>query len=107
MMKYTYLGQTQLYGSRIALGLWQAGGDWGAVDEAKETVTIRQAYGFGASERLHRLVLRAHVLIQPSSPPIVFAHAQRRSLGDYAVLSRRVVRFGRSPRTTHEREGHP
>ena len=63
-MKYTYLGQTQLYVSRIALGLWHAGGDWGAVDEAKETATIRraldlginffdtaQAYGFGASER--------------------------------------------------------
>jgi aryl-alcohol dehydrogenase-like predicted oxidoreductase len=63
-MKYTYLGQTQLHVSRIALGLWQAGGDWGAVDEAKETATIRraldtginlfdtaQAYGFGASER--------------------------------------------------------
>jgi aryl-alcohol dehydrogenase-like predicted oxidoreductase len=64
-MQYTYLGQTQLYVSRIALGWWQAGGDWGAVDEAKETATIRraldlginffdtaQAYGFGASERL-------------------------------------------------------
>ena len=64
-MKYTYLGQTRLYVSRIAMGLWQAGGDWGAVDEAAETATIRraldlginffdtaQAYGFGASERL-------------------------------------------------------
>lgn len=63
-MKYTYLGQTTLYVSRVALGLWQAGGDWGAVDEAAETATIRraldsginffdtaQAYGFGASER--------------------------------------------------------
>ena len=64
-MKYTYLGRTELYVSRITLGLWQAGGEWGAVDEAAETATIRraldlginffdtaQAYGFGASERL-------------------------------------------------------
>lgn len=64
-MKYTYLGRTGLYVSRVALGLWQAGGEWGAVDEAGEIGTIRraldlginffdsaQAYGFGASERL-------------------------------------------------------
>lgn len=64
-MKYTYLGRTKLYVSRVALGLWQAGGEWGAVDEAGEIATIRraldlginffdtaQAYGFGASERL-------------------------------------------------------
>jgi aryl-alcohol dehydrogenase-like predicted oxidoreductase len=70
-MKYTYLGRTGLYVSRIALGLWQAGGDWGPVDEAAETVTIRraldlginffdtaQAYGFGASERLLGAALR-------------------------------------------------
>lgn len=63
-MEYTHLGRTELRVSRIALGLWQAGGDWGTVDEAKETATIRraldlgvnffgaaQAYGFGASER--------------------------------------------------------
>jgi aryl-alcohol dehydrogenase-like predicted oxidoreductase len=63
-MEYTLLGRTELRVSRIALGLWQAGGDWGTVDEAKETATIRraldlgvnffdtaQAYGFGASER--------------------------------------------------------
>lgn len=64
-MEYTYLGRTELYVSRIALGLWQAGGDWGAVDQTSETAAIRQAlelginffdtaqgYGFGASERL-------------------------------------------------------
>jgi len=63
-MKYTSLGQTSIHVSRIAMGLWQAGGEWGAVDEAAETATIRraldlginffdtaQAYGFGASER--------------------------------------------------------
>ncbi len=64
-MKYTYLGRTGLCVSRVALGLWQAGGEWGAVDEVREIATIRraldlginffdtaQAYGFGASERL-------------------------------------------------------
>ena len=63
-MEYAHLGRTELQVSRIALGWWQAGGDWGAVDEAKETGTIRRAldlgincfdtaqgYGFGASER--------------------------------------------------------
>lgn len=62
--QYIYLGNTQLHVSRIPLGLWHAGGDWGAVDEAQETATIRQAldrginffdtaqaYAFGASER--------------------------------------------------------
>jgi aryl-alcohol dehydrogenase-like predicted oxidoreductase len=70
-MKYTHLGRTDLYVSRIALGLWQAGGDWGAVDGDLETATIRraldlginffdtaQAYGFGASERLVGAALR-------------------------------------------------
>jgi aryl-alcohol dehydrogenase-like predicted oxidoreductase len=64
-MKYTYLGRTKLHVSRIVMGLWQAGGEWGAVDAAAETAAIRraldlginffdtaQAYGFGASERL-------------------------------------------------------
>jgi aryl-alcohol dehydrogenase-like predicted oxidoreductase len=45
-MKYTYLGRTGLYVSRIALGLWQAG-DWGAVDKAAETVIIRRALDLG------------------------------------------------------------
>ena len=70
-VKYTYLGRTGLYVSRIALGLWQAGGDWGAVDGAAETATIQraldlginffdtaQSYGFGASERLLGAALR-------------------------------------------------
>jgi len=70
-MEYTYLGRTELYVSRIALGLWQAGGDWGAVDEAGETAAVRraldlginffdtaQSYGFGASERLLGAALR-------------------------------------------------
>jgi aryl-alcohol dehydrogenase-like predicted oxidoreductase len=73
-MKYTYLGRTGLYVSRIALGLWQAGGEWGAVDEAAETAAIRraldlginffdtaQAYGFGASERLLGAALRDEI----------------------------------------------
>jgi aryl-alcohol dehydrogenase-like predicted oxidoreductase len=64
-MTYTKLGRTELRVSRIALGLWQAGGDWGAVDEAAEKAIIRRAldlgvnffdtaqgYGFGSAERL-------------------------------------------------------
>ena len=70
-MKYTHLGRTDLEVSRVALGLWQAGGDWGAVDENLEMATIRRAldlginffdtaqgYGFGASERLLGAALR-------------------------------------------------
>jgi len=73
-MKSISLGQTRLSVSRIALGLWEAGGDWGAVDEAAETATIRraldlginffdtaQAYGFGASERLLGGALRDEI----------------------------------------------
>jgi aryl-alcohol dehydrogenase-like predicted oxidoreductase len=64
-MKYTTLGRTGLQVSRIALGTWQLGGDWGPTDEAEAIAAIRraadqgvtlfdtaQAYGFGASEQL-------------------------------------------------------
>ena len=64
-MRDSELGRTGLRVSRIALGLWQAGGDWGAVGDAEVTGTIRcaldlgvnffdtaQGYGFGSSERL-------------------------------------------------------
>jgi aryl-alcohol dehydrogenase-like predicted oxidoreductase len=70
-MRYIRLGRTELRVSRIALGLWQAGGDWGAVDEAAEQATVRRAldlgvnffdtaqgYGFGSSERLLGAALR-------------------------------------------------
>jgi aryl-alcohol dehydrogenase-like predicted oxidoreductase len=73
-MKYTTLGRTELSVSRIALGLWQAGGDWGAVDEAQEKATIRRAldlgvnffdtaqgHGFGSSERLLGTALRDEI----------------------------------------------
>ena len=56
---------TGLAVSRIALGTWQLGGDWGATDEREAVHAIHtarklgvnlfdtaQAYGFGASERL-------------------------------------------------------
>lgn len=64
-MKYTTLGRTELQVSRIALGTWQLGGDWGPTDESAAITAIRraaeqgvtlfdtaQAYGFGASEHL-------------------------------------------------------
>ena len=64
-METTILGRSGLRVSRIALGTWQLGGDWGAFDERAAVGAIRrahelgvtlfdtaQAYGFGASERL-------------------------------------------------------
>jgi aryl-alcohol dehydrogenase-like predicted oxidoreductase len=64
-VKTTTLGMTRLDVSRIALGTWQLGGDWGAFDERQAVHAIRsarelgvntfdtaQAYGFGDSERL-------------------------------------------------------
>jgi aryl-alcohol dehydrogenase-like predicted oxidoreductase len=61
----TTLGITGLEVSRIALGTWELGGDWGAFDEREAMNAIRrtrelginvfdtaQAYGFGGSERL-------------------------------------------------------
>ncbi len=64
-MRYTRLGQTGLQVSRICLGTWQTGGEWGAFDEQEAVGAARraldlginffdtaQAYGFGASERL-------------------------------------------------------
>jgi len=62
---YKEFGTTGLTVSRICLGTWEAGGDWGSVDENQFINAIRaareeginffdtaQAYGFGASERL-------------------------------------------------------
>ncbi|HEU4865270.1 MAG TPA: aldo/keto reductase, partial [Actinomycetota bacterium] len=64
-MNTVTLGMTRLEVSRIALGTWQLGGEWGAFDEREAITAIRsarelgvnifdtaQAYGFGASERL-------------------------------------------------------
>jgi len=68
-MKYIYLGQTRLYVSRIALGLWDAGGDWGAVDEATETATIRRALESG----INFLVLPA----KTGKPYKCVAHARK------------------------------
>jgi aryl-alcohol dehydrogenase-like predicted oxidoreductase len=63
--EYKQFGTTSLYVSRICFGTWQAGGDWGSVDENEIVSAIRaarevginffdtaQAYGFGVSERL-------------------------------------------------------
>lgn len=62
-MEYTRLGETELEVSRIGLGTWQLGGQWGAVREDEAEGVVRralelginffdtaQAYGFGASE---------------------------------------------------------
>ncbi len=64
-MQKIKLGATDLEVSRICLGTWQFGGDWGAIDEGEAIATVTrarelgidffdtaQAYGFGASEDL-------------------------------------------------------
>src|SRR5579862_8297333 len=64
-MQNTRLGRTGLEVSRLALGTWAFGGDWGSFDEDEARATIHralelgvtffdtaQAYGFGVSERL-------------------------------------------------------
>src|ERR1700688_2505778 len=62
---YKEFGTTGLTVSRVCCGTWQAGGEWGSVDENQIASAIRaareeginffdtaQGYGFGASERL-------------------------------------------------------
>jgi aryl-alcohol dehydrogenase-like predicted oxidoreductase len=64
-MHSTRLGKTGLDVSKVALGTWAFGGDWGSFDEAEAQATIHralesgvtlfdtaQAYGFGVAERL-------------------------------------------------------
>jgi aryl-alcohol dehydrogenase-like predicted oxidoreductase len=62
-MQTIKLGATDLQVSRICLGAWQFGGDWGAIDGGQAVAAVArarelgvnffdtaQAYGFGASE---------------------------------------------------------
>jgi aryl-alcohol dehydrogenase-like predicted oxidoreductase len=64
-MHSTRLGKTGLEVSKVALGTWAFGGDWGSFDEVEARATIHgalesgvtlfdtaQAYGFGVAERL-------------------------------------------------------
>jgi aryl-alcohol dehydrogenase-like predicted oxidoreductase len=64
-MQKIKLGATDLKVSRVCLGTWQFGGEWGAIDEDDAIATVArarelgidffdtaQAYGFGASEDL-------------------------------------------------------
>ncbi len=64
-MQEVRLGRTDLVVSKIALGTWSYGGEWGAVDADAATRTITgavdlginffdsaQAYGFGAAEQI-------------------------------------------------------
>jgi hypothetical protein len=65
LMQYTQLGERGPQVSRIALGNWSAGGDWGSVDRDAAMAAVREAldqgitlfdtaraYGFGAAEKL-------------------------------------------------------
>jgi aryl-alcohol dehydrogenase-like predicted oxidoreductase len=64
-MQTTKLGRTGLEVSRICLGTWQFGGDWGAIDRGEAIATVARArelgvnffdtaqgYGWGAAEKL-------------------------------------------------------
>jgi aryl-alcohol dehydrogenase-like predicted oxidoreductase len=64
-METIELGRTGLEVSRICLGTWQFGGEWGKIDRGEAIATVAraresginffdtaQAYGFGASEKL-------------------------------------------------------
>lgn len=64
-METIKLGRTDLEVSRICLGTWQFGGDWGQIDRDEAVATVSrarklginffdtaQAYGWGASEKL-------------------------------------------------------
>ena len=64
-MRYIQLGKSGLSVSRICLGTWQFGGDWGSIDRDDAIAAVRaaldqgvtffdtaQAYGFGKSEAL-------------------------------------------------------
>jgi aryl-alcohol dehydrogenase-like predicted oxidoreductase len=64
-METIKLGATDLEVSRICLGTWQFGGEWGEIDRGEAVATVArarelgvnffdtaQAYGFGASEQL-------------------------------------------------------
>ncbi len=64
-METIKLGRTDLEVSRICLGTWQFGGEWGQIDRADAAATVSrarelgidffdtaQAYGWGASEKL-------------------------------------------------------
>jgi aryl-alcohol dehydrogenase-like predicted oxidoreductase len=70
-MQTIKLGATDLEVSRICLGTWQFGGEWGAIDREQAVASVAraralgvnffdtaQAYGFGASEELLAQALR-------------------------------------------------
>jgi aryl-alcohol dehydrogenase-like predicted oxidoreductase len=70
-MEIVKLGRTDLQVSRICLGTWQFGGDWGEIDRQQAIATVHrarelgvsffdtaQAYGFGVSETLLAQALR-------------------------------------------------
>ena len=70
-METIKLGRTDLEVSRICLGTWQFGGDWGEIDREQALATVTrarelgvnffdtaQAYGFGAAEELLAQALR-------------------------------------------------
>jgi aryl-alcohol dehydrogenase-like predicted oxidoreductase len=79
-MERVTLGRTGLEVSRIALGTWQLGGEWGSFDELQAVDAIRHArdlginffdsahaYGFGASEALLGRALRSELASERDS----------------------------------------
>ncbi|MEA2645514.1 MAG: hypothetical protein QOE92_597 [Chloroflexota bacterium] len=88
------LGRSELDVSRIALGTWQLGGDWGATDEEAAISAIHhaydrgvnffdtaQGYGFGASEQLVAKAIRQYA----RDDVVIATKAGLRSLGGAQV----------------------
>ncbi|CAN5139630.1 aldo/keto reductase [soil metagenome] len=91
-MEYTTFADTGREVSRIGLGCWQLGGDWGTVsdDDAREILMTAiesgitfldtaDVYGDGRSERLIGAFLRDNDLGRPGAAPFVATKVGRRN----------------------------
>jgi aryl-alcohol dehydrogenase-like predicted oxidoreductase len=96
-MQQTKLGATDLEVSRICLGTWQLGGDWGAIERDDAVAAVRkarelginffdsaQAYGWGESERMLGEALRGELEKNRDAVVIATKGGLRRS-GDGVV----------------------
>jgi aryl-alcohol dehydrogenase-like predicted oxidoreductase len=93
-MRTITLGKTDLEVSRICLGTWQFGGDWGPIDREEAVASVgraielginffdtAQGYGWGASEKLLAQALRG----VPREEVVIATKGGLRSDGDRLV----------------------